>query len=61
MKLVAIMGSRNPEGQTARATGALLDAVREAGWEVEQAFLPELTIERCRQCEASGRGGSRGE
>jgi multimeric flavodoxin WrbA len=61
MKLVAIMGSRNPKGQTARAADALIEGVREAGWEAEQAFLPDLAVERCRQCDERGWGTCRSE
>jgi multimeric flavodoxin WrbA len=61
MRLVTILGSRNPEGQTARAAGALIEGVQSAGWETERVFLPELTIERCRQCDARGWGDCRTE
>jgi multimeric flavodoxin WrbA len=61
MKLVAILGSRNPEGQTARATDALLEGAASTGWEVDRAFLPELQIERCRQCDEKGWGTCRTE
>ena len=73
MKVTAILGSRNPEGQTARAAGAFLDAVAargpEAGAsatsgrgaEVERLFLPAMKIERCRQCDAAGWGVCRSE
>jgi multimeric flavodoxin WrbA len=59
MKLVAILGSRNPQGQTAQATDALLEGAASAGWEVERAFLPELHVERCRQCDERGWGTCR--
>ena len=61
MKLVVIMGSRNPEGQTARAANALIAGVRAAGWEVAQHYLPSMAIERCRQCDAAGWGTCRSE
>jgi multimeric flavodoxin WrbA len=61
MKLVAILGSRNPQGQTARAADALLQGALDAGWEVSRAFLPVLQIERCRQCEENGWGICRSE
>ncbi len=48
MKVLAILGSRNHEGQTARATRALTDAAKGAGADVESMFLTELDIERCR-------------
>ena len=56
MKLTVIMGSRNPEGQTATAAKAFVQGVTEAGSANEMFFLPEMTIERCRQCEANGWG-----
>jgi multimeric flavodoxin WrbA len=61
MKLLIIMGSRNPEGQTARAAKALAGGAREAGAETETVYLPELNLERCRQCEADGWGICRTE
>ena len=61
MKVFAVLGSRNHEGQTARACGALLEGAARAGAEVDQAFLPELTIERCRQCDPDGWGLCRRE
>ena len=59
MKVLMISGSRNPEGQTARAAQALLTGAESAGAEVELLFLPELAIERCRQCDANGWGDCR--
>jgi len=61
MKLIGILGSRNPQGQTARAADALLQGVKDAGWEIERAFLPTLQVERCRQCEDNGWGICRAE
>lgn len=61
MKTVAILGSRDPEGQTARAAKALLQAVANAGWETESFLLPEKSIERCRQCDERGWGICRSE
>lgn len=56
MKAIIISGSRNPEGQTARAANAFLNGFVEGGGEGEIVFLPSLKIERCRQCENSGWG-----
>jgi multimeric flavodoxin WrbA len=56
MKLTVIMGSRNPEGQTATAAKAFLQGVTEAESQSEIFFLPEMNIERCRQCEVNGWG-----
>ncbi len=61
MNVLIISGSRNPEGQTARAAKALLAGVESAGAQGELVFLPPLTIERCRQCEDSGWGLCRAE
>ncbi len=61
MKLLAILGSRDHEGQTARATGALTDAAQAGGCEVESVFLTELAVERCRQCDERGWGTCRSE
>jgi multimeric flavodoxin WrbA len=56
-----ISGSRNPQGQTARAADALLEGVLQAGGTVERVFLPERHIERCRQCDAQGWGACRSD
>ncbi len=56
MKAVLICGSRNHHGQTAKACGALLDGLSKSGVSVKQFFLPELKLERCRQCEDNGWG-----
>ena len=61
MKVVFILGSRNPQGQTARAAEAILCGVRESGGQTEEVFLPEKTIERCRQCGDDGWGTCRTE
>jgi len=56
MKLLTICGSRNPQGQTARAAEAFLQGAAAAGVETERIFLPLLKLERCRQCEDNGWG-----
>lgn len=56
MKILMLSGSRNPEGQTARAANGILAGVTQAGGDVESIFLPALQIERCRQCEDNGWG-----
>lgn len=61
MKTIAISGSRNPDGQTARALAAIGRGIRSAGGEVEQVFLPTVRVERCRQCEDNGWGLCRRE
>ena len=61
MKALIVLGSRNPEGQTARAAGALIKALKSEGSQCEQLFLPKMKIELCRQCEDSGWGICRTE
>ena len=61
MNVLVISGSRNPEGQTARAAKALLAGVESAGGKSEIVFLPTLSIECCRQCEDNGWGLCRSE
>lgn len=56
MQILIISGSRNPQGQTARAAGALASGAQQAGAQVEQVFLPALRVERCRQCDDNGWG-----
>ena len=59
MNILAVLGSRNPQGQTARAVGALLAGAGSKS--ARQVFLPECKIERCRQCDESGWGLCRSE
>ncbi len=61
MKALMISGSRNPEGQTARAARALLQGIAGNGGQYEEFFLPKMNVERCRQCEDSGWGICRTE
>ena len=61
MKVLCVLGSRNPEGQTARAAQALLNGVTAEGHECECVILPELSLERCRQCDNNGWGLCRQE
>ena len=61
MKTILISGSRNRAGQTASAAQAFVDGCSSAGGQVEQVFLPEMKIERCRQCEDDGWGLCRNE
>jgi multimeric flavodoxin WrbA len=61
MDILMISGSRNPEGQTAQAADALLRGVADAGGQCERFFLPQMRIERCRQCEDNGWGICRTE
>ena len=59
--VLGILGSRNPRGQTANAVEALLQGVTDRGGHSEQIFLPQMKIERCRQCEEDGWGDCRKE
>jgi len=61
MKVMIVLGSRNPQGQTARAADALLQGVIDGGGQGERVFLPQMAIERCRQCEDNGWGICRSE
>ncbi len=61
MKAVFISGSRNPDGQTARAMHAFLKGFKAAGGEAKEFFLPAIAIERCRQCDQNGWGLCRSE
>lgn len=61
MRVLLISGSRNPDGQTARAADAILDGVARTGGNVDRVFLPTLDIQRCRQCEDTGWGQCRDE
>jgi len=56
MKALLISGSRNPQGQTARAADAVLEGLVQAGGEVDRLFLPAMRVERCRQCDERGWG-----
>ncbi|MFC1897214.1 flavodoxin family protein [Chloroflexota bacterium] len=61
MQILVLSGSRNPEGQTARAANAISKGATKAGSNTEHIFLPELNLERCRQCENDGWGVCRQE
>jgi multimeric flavodoxin WrbA len=61
MKILMLSGSKNREGRTARVIEAIGKGVAKAGGTTESIFLPELTIERCRQCEKDGWGICRRE
>lgn len=61
MKFLFVSGSRNPEGQTARALHAVIRGLQQSGEDGELIFLPALNIERCRQCDDKGWGICRTE
>ena len=56
MRILAICGSRNEDGQTARAMAAFLGGCEKGGAETEKLLLPTLNLERCRQCQDNGWG-----
>jgi multimeric flavodoxin WrbA len=61
MNCIILSGSRNPEGQTARAAAAVSEGVQAAGGACRTIFLPTMKIERCRQCGNDGWGKCRSE
>ena len=61
MQILILSGSRNREGQTARAIKAITRGIAEAGGQSETVFLTELSLERCRQCDPDGWGLCRRE
>ncbi len=61
MIICAILGSRNTAGQTAKVAQALLQGASGEGAHVETIFLPQMNIERCRQCDEEGWGICRSE
>lgn len=60
-EILVISGSRNPNGQTARAAKALVEGITAKGGKGEVVFLPEMKLEHCRQCDQSGWGLCRTE
>ena len=61
MKILILSGSRNREGQTARAIKAIRKGITAAKGKSEVIFLTELKLERCRQCDPDGWGLCRKE
>lgn len=61
MKCIVISGSRNPQGQTARATRAVTEGLAAGGVEIGEVYLPTRSVERCRQCDSDGWGICRRE
>jgi multimeric flavodoxin WrbA len=61
MKAMMILGSRNPDGQTAKAASALTNGMASEGVQTERINLPTLDIARCRQCNDDGWGTCRSE
>ena len=61
MQVLIVSGSRNREGQTARAIKAVQKGISGGKGKSEVIFLTELKLECCRQCEADGWGLCRKE
>jgi len=61
MKIVIFVGSRGKNGRTAQASEALLKGFQKGGGSGELVFLPQLAIERCRQCDDNGWGSCASE
>jgi DNA modification methylase len=56
MKIVLFSGSRNRNGQTARAVDAFSRGIVDGGGKAETLFLVEFKLELCRQCNNDGWG-----
>ena len=61
MKALILSGSRNREGQTAKAIEAIRKGLTAGKAKSEIIFLTELSLERCRQCDPDGWGLCRKE
>jgi multimeric flavodoxin WrbA len=61
MKVYVVSGSRSDRGQTAGAAQAFLDGATASGAEGATVFLPQMDIQRCKQCEDNGWGLCRTE
>jgi multimeric flavodoxin WrbA len=61
MNILVLSGSRNREGQTARAIKAVQKGIADGKGKSEAIFLTELKLERCRQCDPDGWGLCRKE
>ena len=61
MKILILSGSRNREGQTAKAIKAVQKGITAGKGKSEVIFLTELKLERCRQCDPDGWGLCRKE
>ena len=61
MKVLILSGSRNREGQTAKAIKAVQKGLTAGKGKSEVIFLTELNLERCRQCDPDGWGLCRKE
>jgi multimeric flavodoxin WrbA len=50
MKVIGIISSPHTEGNSATLLREALDGAREAGASIQEVYLPELSIEYCRDC-----------
>jgi multimeric flavodoxin WrbA len=50
MKVIGIISSPHIEGNSATLLREALDGAREAGASIQEVYLPELSIEYCRDC-----------
>ncbi|MGB9642681.1 MAG: flavodoxin family protein [Candidatus Ratteibacteria bacterium] len=60
MKILAIAGSKNPEGKTSLCVNSFLEAIKQNN-ECEKILLTHMKIENCRQCDFNGWGRCRTE
>lgn len=61
MKSLALIGSRNPEGRTAKSAGAVERGLHREGVSTASHIITEMNIERCRMCDENGWGICRSE
>lgn len=61
MKVIIILGSRNPDGQTAEAIKSLESGLKERDVNIDKYFLPQNDIKLCQQCYDDGWGLCRKE
>jgi multimeric flavodoxin WrbA len=56
MKTLIMVGGRSSKGRTAQAAQSLAEGLESRGVETKTVYLPEMSIERCRQCDDDGWG-----
>lgn len=56
MKALILVGSKDPEGRTAKAVKALESGITEGGGDAELVWLAERDIRMCEQCNPDGWG-----
>ncbi|MCM8764516.1 MAG: flavodoxin family protein [Candidatus Omnitrophica bacterium] len=60
MKILAVVGSKNPEGKTSLCVNAFFEEIAKE-CQCERILLTEKKVERCRQCDFNGWGLCRTE